>query len=76
MTKGPPDGGWGWMVVVGSFMIHVIADGITYSYGVLAIDFIDQFEASRQQIGWIGSIMVGTTLGAGKWLGLFFWCVD
>jgi hypothetical protein len=26
----PPDGGWGWMVVLASFMIHVIADGITY----------------------------------------------
>lgn len=21
----PPDGGWGWMVVFGSFMIHVIS---------------------------------------------------
>ena len=20
----PPDGGWGWMVVFGSFMIHII----------------------------------------------------
>lgn len=22
----PPDGGWGWMVVFGSFMIHVISE--------------------------------------------------
>lgn len=21
----PPDGGWGWMVVFGSFMIHIIS---------------------------------------------------
>jgi hypothetical protein len=20
----PPDGGWGWMVVLGSFMIHIV----------------------------------------------------
>lgn len=29
------DGGWGWVVVVGSFFIHVFADGIVYSFGVL-----------------------------------------
>lgn len=22
----PPDGGWGWMVVFGSFMIHIISE--------------------------------------------------
>merc|ERR1712227_1004175 len=30
----PPDGGWGWAVVFASFMIHIIADGITYSFGI------------------------------------------
>lgn len=29
------DGGWGWIVVVGSFFIHVFADGIVYSFGIL-----------------------------------------
>lgn len=24
-TPPPPDGGWGWMVVFGSFMIHIIS---------------------------------------------------
>lgn len=31
-----PDGGWGWVVVVGSFFIHVFADGFVYSFGVMA----------------------------------------
>ncbi|VDK63449.1 unnamed protein product [Anisakis simplex] len=29
------DGGWGWVVVVGSFFVHVFADGIVYSFGIL-----------------------------------------
>lgn len=29
------DSGWGWIVVVGSFFIHVFADGIVYSFGIL-----------------------------------------
>lgn len=30
-----PDGGWGWVVVAGTFFVHVFADGFVYSLGVL-----------------------------------------
>lgn len=33
------DGGRGWVVVLGSFFIHVFADGIVYSFGIL-LEFI------------------------------------
>jgi len=61
-----PDGGWGWVVVIGSFMIHVIADGIAYSFGVFVEDFVDYFECSKSEVGGLGSLMLGVTWGSGN----------
>eukprot|EP00090_Calanus_glacialis_P045678 TRINITY_DN8647_c0_g1_i1.p1 TRINITY_DN8647_c0_g1~~TRINITY_DN8647_c0_g1_i1.p1 ORF type:complete len:613 (-),score=108.85 TRINITY_DN8647_c0_g1_i1:381-2219(-) len=64
-TAPPPDGGWGWVVVFASFMIHIIADGITYSFGVFLVELIDKFGADRGAASLIPSILVGVTLGSG-----------
>jgi len=61
----PPDGGWGWAVVFASFMIHIIADGITYSFGVFLVELIDVFQSDRGETSLIISILVGVTLGSG-----------
>jgi len=61
-----PDGGWGWVVVFGSFMIHVIADGIAYSFGVFVEDFVVHFECSKSAVGGLGSLMLGVTWGSGN----------
>merc|ERR1719336_1867230 len=61
----PPDGGWGWWVVFASFMIHIVADGITYSFGIFLVALIDEFNADRGYASLILSILVGITLGAG-----------
>jgi len=61
----PPDGGWGWVVVFASFMIHIIADGITYSFGVFLVELIEKFDAERGAASLIPSILVGVTLGSG-----------
>ena len=70
----PPDGGWGWMVVFGSFIIHVIADGVAYSFGIFYIEFLEFFGAGRGPTGWIGSLMVGITWGSG--LSIFLYNFD
>lgn len=63
----PPDGGWGWMVVLGSFIIHIIADGMAYSFGVVVVALLNDFEdVGREEMGIIGAIMVGLTMGVGK----------
>jgi len=61
----PPDGGWGWAVVFASFMIHIIADGITYSFGNFLPELIEKFDSDRADTSLIPSILVGVTLGSG-----------
>ncbi|ELT97769.1 hypothetical protein CAPTEDRAFT_62745, partial [Capitella teleta] len=61
----PPDGGWGWMVVFGSFMIHVVADGVAYSFGVFLPTFLEYFDSPRSETAWLGSLMIGVTWGSG-----------
>lgn len=35
------DGGYGWFVVLGSFLIHVFTDGFVYSFGVIAESLVE-----------------------------------
>ncbi|GFX20055.1 monocarboxylate transporter 12 [Trichonephila clavipes] len=61
MMPEPPDGGWGWVVVFFSFMIHVIVDGVTYTFGIFYLEFLRYFKQSKGATSWVSSIMVGTT---------------
>nr|XP_018910909.1 PREDICTED: uncharacterized protein LOC109039738 [Bemisia tabaci] len=61
----PPDGGWGWAVVFGSFMIHIVTDGITYSYGVFYDEWIKYFGEEKSLTALVSAILVGTTLCSG-----------
>ncbi|KAH9509415.1 hypothetical protein Btru_045844 [Bulinus truncatus] len=61
----PPDGGWGWMVVLSSFLIHVIADGVVYSFGVFLMELVDYFGTSRGATSWVGSLQPAVTFTVG-----------
>ncbi|XP_060662208.1 monocarboxylate transporter 12 [Drosophila nasuta] len=61
----PPDGGWGWVVVFGSFMIHIVTDGMTYSFGIFYNEFLTYFNEGKGYTAWIASIMVGVTFSSG-----------
>lgn len=62
----PPDGGWGWVVVFASFMVHVVADGVTYTFGIFYFEFLKYFGEGKGTTAWVASIMVGTTYCIGK----------
>ncbi|XP_052868634.1 monocarboxylate transporter 12 [Anopheles cruzii] len=61
----PPDGGWGWMVVLASFSIHIVTDGLTYSFGIFYSEFLTYFNEGKGYTAWIASILVGVTLCSG-----------
>ncbi|CAB3253075.1 unnamed protein product [Arctia plantaginis] len=62
---GIPDGGWGWVVVISSFIISMIADGISFSFGLLYIEFLEEFQASKSTTAWIGSLFIAVPLLSG-----------
>ncbi|XP_043266520.1 uncharacterized protein [Venturia canescens] len=60
-----PDGGWGWMVVLASLVISMIADGVSFSFGLLYIEFLQAFGASKSKTAWIGSLFMAVPLLSG-----------
>lgn len=61
----PPDGGWGWVVVLGSFLVHIIADGCAFSFGVFYVELLDYFKESKGKTAWVGSLFVSVPLITG-----------
>jgi len=60
-----PDGGWGWVVVAASFVINLIADGATFSFGVVYVELLDYFKESRGYTAWIGGLFMAVPLISG-----------
>ena len=61
----PPDGGWGWVVCLASFINHVIVDGISFTFGIFYIEFQKYFNASPSKIALVGSLLCGCYLMTG-----------
>lgn len=62
----PPEGGWGWVVVVGAF----ISIGFSYAFPKSITVFFKEieviFQATSSQVSWISSIMLAVMYGAGE----------
>lgn len=64
-AKPCPDGGWGWVVVFASFVVNLIADGITFSFGVIYVEFLNYFGEGKAKTAWIGSLFMAMPLLSG-----------
>lgn len=57
-----PDGGWGWAVCFGSFLINFVLDGTMFSFGVLLIELLDYFGEGKAKTAWVGSSLLGMSM--------------
>jgi len=53
------EGGWGWIVVLASFMCVFVLDGIGYSFGVYLEPLIAELSVGRGVLSMAGSMQVG-----------------
>lgn len=65
----PPDGGYGWIIVVASFVCNMVVDGIAYTFGIFLFPIIDYYNESKGKTAWVGSLLTGTYLIIGPLVG-------
>uniref|UniRef100_A0A8C5ZJL6 Monocarboxylate transporter 1 n=1 Tax=Marmota marmota marmota TaxID=9994 RepID=A0A8C5ZJL6_MARMA len=61
----PPDGGWGWAVVVGAFISIGFSCAFAKSISVFYKEIEGLFDASTSEVSWISSIMFAVMYGGG-----------
>ena len=62
----PPDGGWGWVVMIASFFCNIVVDGIIFSFGLIVTDLAVAFEVPVSTVSWVASLLAGFYLLAGQ----------
>lgn len=53
-----PDGGWGWVVVVGSFMCNLFIEGLIFSFPYLKEEIGEYYEVSLSAAGTVGTLLM------------------
>lgn len=72
------DGGWGWVVVLCSFMALLLGYGSPQSLGILYPEWLLSFGEGKAMTAWVGSLVAGGGLIVGEEPSarLFFSCVS
>ncbi|CAJ0936398.1 unnamed protein product [Ranitomeya imitator] len=58
----PPDGGWGWVIVLTSFFIQFLCYGSPLAVGVLYVEWLEIFDEGKGKTAWVGSLAAGVGL--------------
>ena len=62
----PPDGGWGWMCVVGCALMHFLVVGYTRSYGLIYMRLRSRYDSSAALTAWVGGACIALRLGCSE----------
>ncbi|KAJ8962272.1 hypothetical protein NQ318_018251, partial [Aromia moschata] len=66
----PPDGGYGWVIVVASFMCNMVVDGISYTFGIFLSEIVRDYGETKGKTAWVGSLLTGMCMCAGPLVGI------
>ncbi|XP_018795934.1 PREDICTED: monocarboxylate transporter 14-like [Bactrocera latifrons] len=61
-TPAVPDGGYGWIIVVASLIVSLIADGLGFSFGLINSELLNYFGESASKTAWISSLFYSVPL--------------
>ena len=60
------DGGYGWVVVAASFLVHFILLGLTRSFGVLYVSLLRLIDNNATKVASLNAIFNAARLGSGE----------
>ncbi|CAJ0933487.1 unnamed protein product, partial [Mesorhabditis belari] len=65
----PPDGGYGWVIVIAAFFSNLIVDGICTCFTEFKQSYKEHFKGSDASTALIGSLLIGSYLLVGPFVG-------
>ncbi|GIY28108.1 monocarboxylate transporter 14 [Caerostris extrusa] len=57
---------WGWVIVFTTFIIHMIIDGLIYTFAVFYVEFLDYFKTTAGKASTVVSVFVGVSYCFGR----------
>lgn len=64
----PPDGGWGWVVVAGSFTIMAFTWGQTKAFGLYMLGIQEELGLGAAETALVQGVNVALSFFMGKWI--------
>ena len=66
-TPGVPDGGWGWVVVMGLLITSILDAGLSGCFTIIFVALGQRFDSSAASTAWVYSITMATAMLTGRY---------